>query len=204
MSTRFKINYNDFNEDASPIKSDVNIKTSHRQLVANAQTSERNKNIKFRQKVSSGLKKYFGNAKERFFDNVKKQSNHCWIYPKSWIMDDNGNQLLPKNYSAIIHKLKFPSGCITNTCGNKKCVNPKHLRDYPKEEQALYARSKIKKVIGDKHYNSKLLQKDIKNIKKQFAKLLKERSGKSKGIATLINKDYPYVSLPTIINAIKK
>ena len=34
MSTRFKINYNDFNEDASPIKSDVKIKTSHRKLVS--------------------------------------------------------------------------------------------------------------------------------------------------------------------------
>jgi hypothetical protein len=204
MSTPFKINYNDWNEDASPISKDIKIKISHRKLVANSLISERNKDDKFRKKVSSGLKKYFGNAKERFNKTIIKQNDGCWIYPKRWIIDDNGNQLLPKNYSAILHKVKFTSGCITNTCGNKKCVNPKHLKDYPKEQQALDARNKRKVLKGDAHHQSKLTEKDIKNIKKLFAKLLKQRSGKSKGIATIIHKEYSYVSLPSIINAIKK
>jgi len=155
-------------------------------------------------KVSIGLKQYFGTAKKRFNDKVKIQKDGCWIYPKRWIMDDEGNQLLPKNYSAIIHKVKFPSGCITNICGNKKCVNPKHLKDYPKEQQALDTVRKRKVLRGDDHAGSKLTQKDIKDIKKKFTKLLKQRDGKSKGIATIINKDYPYVTLPSIINAIKK
>jgi len=204
MSTRFNINYNDWSDEASPIKSDVKIKSSHNKLIANGQVSIRNKDKKHRESVSKGLRKFFKNANQRFFDLVKKEKNGCWIYPKRWIMDDNGNQLLPKNYSAIIHKVKFPSGCIIQICGNKKCVNPKHLKDYPKEQQALDTVSKRKVLKGDSHPQSKLTEKDIKNIKKQFAKLLKQRSGKSKGIATIIHKEYSYVSLQSIINAIKK
>jgi hypothetical protein len=154
--------------------------------------------------VSNGLKLYFGSAKKRFNDNVIKQSDGCWIYPKRWIMDDEGIQLLPKNYSAIIHKVKFSSGCITNTCGNKKCVNPKHLKDYPKEQQALDTISKRKVLKGDTHHQSKLTEKDVKNIKKQFAKLLKQRNGKSKGIATIIHNEYNFVSLVRICQIIKK
>jgi hypothetical protein len=153
--------------------------------------------------VSNGLKIYFGNAKQRFNNSLIIQNNGCWIYPKRWIMDDNGIQLLPKNYSAIIHKVKFPSGCITNTCGNKKCVNPKHLKDYPKQQQALDTIKKRKILKGDNHHQSKLTEKDIKDIKKQFVKLLKERNGKSKGIATIIHKQYSFVSLVRICQIIK-
>jgi hypothetical protein len=204
MSTPFKINYNDWNEDASPISKDIKIKISHRKLVANSLIAERNKDDKFRKKVSSGLKKYFGNAKERFNKTIIKQSDGCWIYPKRWIMDDNGNQLLPKNYSAILHKVKFTSGCITNTCGNKKCVNPKHLKDYPKEQQALDARTKRKILKGDNHHQSKLSEKDIAKIHKMYDRLLKKKNGKSKGIATIIHNEYNWVSLSRICQIIKK
>jgi hypothetical protein len=155
-------------------------------------------------KVSIGLKQYFGTAKQRFNNTVIKEDSGCWFYPKRWIMDDDGVQLLAKNYSAIIHKVKFPSGCITNICGNKKCVNPKHLKDYPKEQQALDTVLKRKVLKGDNHHQSKLTESDIKKIKKQFAKLLKQRGGKSKGIATIIHNEYSFVSLARICQIIKK
>ncbi len=108
-----------------------------------------------------------------------------------------------KNYSAIIHKVKFPSGCITQTCGNKKCVNPKHLKDYPKEQQALDTISKRKVVKGNKHHQSKLSEKERKDIKKMYEKLLK-KTGKKKGIATLIHNEFNYVSLTRICQIIKE
>ena len=155
-------------------------------------------------KVSNGLKLYFGTAKNRFDNNIIKQSDGCWIYTKRWIIDDDGNQLLPKNYSAQIHKVKFPSGCVTNICGNKKCVNPKHLKDYPKEQQGLDAVANRKVISGDEHHQSKLSESDVKDIKKLFNKLLKERNGKHKGIASIIQKKYSYVSLARICQIIKK
>lgn len=153
--------------------------------------------------VSIALKTYFGNAEHRFTKLVKIQPDGCWIYPKRWIVDDEGNQLLPKNYSAILHKIKFPSGCITTTCGNKKCVNPKHLKDYPKEKQALDTISKRKILKGDNHHQSKLSEKDIVKIKKMYDKLLKKNNGKSKGIATIIQSEYNWVSLSRICQIIK-
>lgn len=203
MSTRFKIDYSKYNDDASPIKSDVKVKVSHSKLVANSQISERNKNKEFTEKVSKGLKKYFGKSKDRFLSRVKKIPGGCWEYPNRWIIDDNGNQLLPKNYSAILHKVKFPSGCITCKCGNKKCVNPKHLKDYPKEQQALDTVSKRRVLKGNSHHQSKLTEDDIKDIKRIYKSLLKEQNGKSKGIATIIHKEYNQVSLARICQILK-
>lgn len=90
MSTHFNIDYSEWSDEASPIKKDVKIKTSHNKLVANGQVSIRNKDKKHREAVSKGLKKYFGTSLERFFDLVKKEKNGCWIYSKKWIIDDNG------------------------------------------------------------------------------------------------------------------
>jgi hypothetical protein len=203
MSTHFKIDYKDWNEDASPISKDVKVKTSHAKLVANTHTAERNKNAEFRKKVSKGVSKYYGPIEERFLSKIKKVKGGCWEYPNRWIQDGD-NVYQPKSFSAEYYQLGFTKEIVWQTCRNKKCVNPKHLIEMSREEQAADTRSKSKKVTGDNHPGSKLLQKDIKNIKKQFAKLLKERNGKPKGIATIIHMDYPYVSLPTIINAIKK
>ena len=147
MSTHFKIDYKGWSDEASPIKADVKIKSSHRKLVANTETGIRNKNIKFREKVSTGLKKYFGNAKKRFNDTLIKQTNGCWLYPKRWIIDDNGNQCLPKTYSAILFKVKFPSGCLTNTCGNKKSILGKFLTI------DITILKKIKKIVYIKLYH---------------------------------------------------
>jgi len=203
MSTHFNIDYSGWSDEASPIKNDVKINVSHGKLVANGQIATRNKDKKHREAVSKGLKKYFGTASERFFDLVVKQKNGCWIYPKRWIMDDDGLQQQPKNFSATIHKIKFQSGCITQTCGNKKCVNPKHLKDYPKEQQALDTISKRKVIKGDTHHQSKLSEKERKQIKKIYESLFK-KTGKKKGIASLIQKQYPYVSLSRICQIIKE
>ena len=155
------------------------------------------------EKISKKLKLNFGTAIQRFNKIVKKQTNGCWIYSKRWIVDDNGIQHFPKNFSAIIHKIKYPSGCITQTCGNKKCVNPKHLKDYPKEQQALDTISKRKVIKGDKHHQSKLSEKQRNDIVKMYKSIL-QKTGKKKGIATQIQKKYPKVSLTRICQIIKK
>jgi len=182
-----------FNSEIDDLLSDVNFLSDE---IIKLETNHK--------KVSFGLKQYFGTAKKRFNDNVIKQDNDCWIYPKRWIVDDNGNQLQPKNYSAIIHKVNIPSGCITTTCGNNKCCNPKHLKDYPKEQQALDTVSKRKILKGDNHHQSKLSENDRKQIKKLYKSLLKKNGGKTKGIATQIKKIYDDVSLSRICQIIKE
>ena len=40
MSTRFKINYNEWSDEASPISKDVKVKTSHNKLVSQKQNAD--------------------------------------------------------------------------------------------------------------------------------------------------------------------
>jgi len=60
------------------------LKRSHNKLVANYYISERNKDKSFREKVSKGVSKFFGDPTERFFSNVEKLNDGCWIYKKRW------------------------------------------------------------------------------------------------------------------------
>jgi hypothetical protein len=202
MSTHFNINYNEFNEDASPIKNDVKIKNSHSKLVANNQISERNKKPEFREKVSNGVSKYYGTIEERFLSQIKKVKSGCWEYPNRWI--GSGEDVYqPKVFSANYYKLGFTKECIIQICKNSKCVNPQHLIEMTKEEHALDMISKRTLIKGDAHHKSKLSENDIKDIKKLYKLLLKKQNGKSKGIATIIHKQYNQVSLARICQILK-
>jgi hypothetical protein len=175
---------------------------SDAKLIANAEIAERNKNPEFREKVSIGVKKFFGDSKERFLNYITKQKNGCWICSKKTIMEDKvGYQA--KEYSAKVFNLKFDKECITQTCGNPKCVNPKHLISISREDTATLTLAKRKKIVRGDGHPSKLSVKDVKDIIKKYNKLLKERNGKKKGIATLIHKDYPNVTLSLICQIIK-
>lgn len=202
MSTHFKIDYKGWRDEASPIKDDVKIKISHRKLVANTETAIRNKDPKFREKVSKGVSKHYGPIEERFLSKIKKVKGGCWEYPNRWIQD--GDKVYqPKAYSAEYYKLGFTKEIVWQTCRNKKCVNPKHLIEMSREEQAFDTRSKSKVLKGDAHHQSKLTERDIKDIKKLYKSLLKERNGKPKGIATIIHKQYNQVSLARICQILK-
>jgi hypothetical protein len=203
MSTHFKIDYSRWStNDTSPINSDIKVKTSHAKLLANAEIAERNKDIKFREKVSKGVSKYFGTIEERFISKLKKVNNGCIEYPNRWIYN-NKKAYQPKTYAAEYYKLGFTKEIVYQKCGNNKCVNPKHLVEMTREEQALHTVKIRKTNKGEKHHQSKLINKDIDNIKKLYNKLLKERDGKHKGIATIIQKKYQYVSLARICQIIK-
>lgn len=166
-------------------------------------TAQRNKEPQFRQKVSNGLKKYFGSLEERFFHYVTKHSNGCWTCSKRTIMHDKV-EYQSKEISLLLHNIKQTAECIVTTCGNNKCVNPKHLKCVDREETALITISKRKKISRGNGHPSKLSITDVKNIKKMYNKLLKERDGKHKGIASIIHKSYSEVSLSAICQIIKK
>jgi len=201
--SKYKIDYKGWSDEASPIKSDVNIKSSHSKLVANSLIAERNKDKKFREKVSKGLKKHFGTLEERFFNYVKKEKNGCWVCSKKTIMHDSV-EYKPKEVSLKLHNIKQTAECITTKCGNIKCVNPKHLICVSREDTALLTVKNRKNISRGNGHPSKLSVSDVNNIKKMYNKLLKERNGKHKGIATIIHKNYSDVTLSAICQIIKQ
>lgn len=203
MLIRSKIDYNGWSEEASPINPNIKVNASHNKLVANTLISERNKDPKFREKVSKGLKKHFGSLEERFFNYITKNKNGCWTCSKKTIMND-GVEYQSKEISLILHNKKQTAECIVTTCGNNKCVNPNHLKCVDREETALITVSKRKKITRGNGHPSKLSIEDVKNIKKMYNKLLKERNGKHKGIASIIHNSYSNVSLSAICQIIKQ
>lgn len=202
MSIRFNIDYKGWSDDASPINPNIKIKESHAKLIANTETSLRNKDPKFREKVSNGLKKYFGSLEERFFNCITKHKNGCWTCSKKTITY-NKIDYQAKEISVMLHKIKQTNECITTNCGNNKCVNPKHLIFVSREDTAIKTLSKRKKISRDNGHQSKLSSLDVSNIKKMYNKLLQQRDGKHKGIASIIHKKYNNVSLSAICQIIK-
>jgi hypothetical protein len=199
---KFNITYKGWSDEASPIKSDVKVKTSHAKLVANNAIAERNKDAKFREKVSKGVKKFYGDSKKRFLNYITKQEDGCWICSKRTIMEDKV-EYQAKEYSAKIFNLNFDKECITQKCGNPKCVNPKHLLSISREDTAILTVAKRKKIVRGDGHPSKLSVSDVKDIIKKYNRFLKERNGKHRGIASLIHKDYPNVTLSAICQIIK-
>jgi hypothetical protein len=202
MLTHFKIDYKGWSDEASPINPDIKVKTSHAKLVANAEISERNKDPKFRQKVSKGVSKHFGSIEERFISKLTKVKGGCIEYPNRWICS-NGKQTQPKQFAAEYYKLGFTKEMVVQKCGNPKCVNPNHLIEMSRDEQASNIRKKKALMVGDNHPNRKLKEKDVRDIMKMYRTLLKERGGKHKGIASIIHKKYPNVTLSTLCSIIK-
>ena len=152
------------------INPNIKIKESHAKLIANTETSLRNKDPKFREKVSNGLKKYFGSLEERFFNCITKHKNGCWTCSKKTITY-NKIDYQAKEISVMLHKIKQTNECITTNCGNNKCVNPKHLIFVSREDTAIKTLSKRKKISRDNGHQSKLSSLDVSNIKKMYNKL---------------------------------
>ena len=167
----------------------------------NVSIALRNKESWFRNKVSYGVKKYyadtFGNEDERFLSNISKKDNGCWEFNQTWISDTQ-----PKEFSAKYYNLGFTKECIGQTCKNSKCINPTHLIEFDRDEQAKKMRTHLK--LGRTNGHGKLSIKDTISIKEMYLYLFKKNKGKHRGIASIIHKEYPNVTLSTIVGIVKE
>jgi hypothetical protein len=152
--------------------------------------------------VSVGLKNFFGTSEKRFWDSVTKQIDGCWFCSKKTIME-NGIEYQSKIYSAKLHNLNFTKECIIQTCKNSKCVNPAHLSEIDRIEQAKSMVNNRPKLSRDNGYG-KLSNDDIFNIKNLYKETFSKNGGKHRGIANQIHKKYPNVTLATIVGIIKE
>ena len=170
ISKKFEIDYSNFNPDKEYTIKNEKVSKSNAKIIADAQTGERNKQPEFREKVSDGLKKFFestiGEVSDRFVNSLEKKENGCIESNQMWIMHD-GKQTQIKEYAAIYYGLNFTKECIIQTCKNSKCVNPEHLSEIDRIEQAKSMTNNRPELSRDNGYG-KLSNDDIFNIKNLY------------------------------------
>jgi DNA-binding transcriptional regulator YiaG len=111
---------------------------------------------------------------ERFWQNVDvKSDSECWEWNATKTAAGYG-VLYWNNENTYAHRLSIeisgrtiPDGFhACHKCDNPSCVNPKHLFAGTAADNMKDKMSKNRQVYGEKHYNSKLSNHDIINIRK--------------------------------------
>jgi hypothetical protein len=133
--------------------------------------------------MSLFIKGYNGTPEERFWKYTdKKGEDDCWNwkrgltrkndkgYGQIWV---NGKNVRTNRFSYELHNGNIPEGMyICHHCDNRKCVNPKHLfLGTPKDnvqDMIIKGRRIQFSGRGEKNCNSKLMQKQVLEIKKEL------------------------------------
>lgn len=110
-------------------------------------------------------------ARARFWDNVDR-SNGCWNWT-GYILDSGYGQFKHTYVNYRAHRVAFvlgygrqPSGIVMHTCDNRKCCNPKHLRDATNADNSadMVAKGRSAKPTGETHPMAKLNEEQVREI----------------------------------------
>lgn len=114
------------------------------------------------------------NRENLFWKKVRK-TDTCWF----WFGAKGGggygtfgrkNKVQPHRYSYELHKGKIPEGMwVLHKCDNRKCVNPNHLFLGDLKSNVEDMVKKGRQSRGEKRYNTRFKNDDIKNIRKRVA-----------------------------------
>jgi hypothetical protein len=96
----------------------------------------------------------------------------CWIWTGNWDKDGYGNLFIKrKKYLAHrlsweLHKGIIPIGMfVLHRCDTPSCVNPNHLFIGTRRDNIADCVKKDRDSKGEKHYPSKLTEKDVLSIR---------------------------------------
>jgi hypothetical protein len=110
----------------------------------------------------------------RFWSRIEKSKNHdaCWIWIGSCTSRGygqiciNGKMFSAHRVSWMVHFGKIPDGLhVLHHCDNKKCVNPDHLFLGTNDDNIRDKINKGRQSRGTKVGNSKLNDKQVKEIR---------------------------------------
>lgn len=111
---------------------------------------------------------------ERFWSKVDK-SGDCWEWQAYKDRDGYGQFTFNKRdtgahrVSYILEHGEIPEGsCVCHTCDNPGCVKPEHLFAASQGENMRDKTEKGRQSRGSKHYATKLVENDVRYIRKML------------------------------------
>jgi len=118
----------------------------------------------------------------RFWLKVNKRGAYfsvlgrCWIWTgrkssgmQYGLMVINGRGIYVHRYSWELHNELIPKGlCVLHKCDNPVCVNPNHLFLGTRTDNSIDRDSKERQARGIGHPNSKLTDKQVKDIRSNY------------------------------------
>jgi hypothetical protein len=114
---------------------------------------------------------------ERFLEKVSPEdTNNCMLWLSGTSPDGYGKFKIDVGKTVRAHRYMWelvndfiPNGlCVCHHCDNPLCVNPKHLFLGTSKDNTIDKVSKGRGSFGIKHGNSKLVDEDIRNIRKLY------------------------------------
>jgi hypothetical protein len=113
---------------------------------------------------------YIKDCIKRFYEKIRVDENGCWL----WIGCTNEKYgcLRFKNTNIYAHRFcfeyirkeKIGDKFVCHTCDRPLCVNPDHLFLGTHNDNMTDATSKRRHAYGEKHYQKKIREDDIKEI----------------------------------------
>lgn len=113
---------------------------------------------------------YIKDSIKRFYERIKIDEHGCWIWTggnnqKYGVMRfKNTNMGVHRFCVQYIKKEKIGDKFVCHTCDRPLCVNPDHLFLGTHDDNMIDAKSKQRYAFGEKHYQKKLKEKEIKEI----------------------------------------
>ena len=144
---------------------------------------------------------------DRFFKYVNK-TDRCWLWTGGKTNCGYGRFRLGK-HKVLAHRFSWtlayddPSDlCVLHRCDNPPCVNPDHLFLGTQRDNCIDMFTKGREICyrGEDHYNSKLSNKDVVEIKRMLSKgykhkIIADKFGVVRQTIQNINVGYSWRSL---------